>query len=197
MKVTPVQLKLNFESSGGPRSKGLHLSDIYGALLRDMEPERYGRGDDPTDRFELGFALEHMLELGLRARGAFRPEEHCTEEGIYFSPDMILEEDDKIILGEIKCTWLSSKDVPREPRIDSFPPKFEKYFIQMKGYCYNLGTPYARLFVFFVNGRYDCRNRDQPPTPELLVWDITFTAQEMEENWRMIINYAKHKGMLP
>lgn len=197
----PIQQCFDFEaakSSGGPRSPGLHLSDIYGALFKERFPERYDKPDKGNKDiyFEIGFALELMIEMGLKLRHAYRPEEHRTEEGIYYSPDLLIEEGNKIILGEIKCTWLSSKEVPREKHINAFPPKFDKYLVQMKGYCRSLGTPYARLFVFFVNGKWNCKLRREEPTPELLVWDLTFNEQELEENWHMLMNYARSRGML-
>jgi hypothetical protein len=197
----PIQQCFDFEvakASGGPRSPGLHLSDIYGALFKERYPERYDKPDSGAKEvyMELGLALELMIEAGLKLRHAYRPEEHRTPEGIYFSPDLIIEEDDRILLGEIKCTWMSSKEVPREKHVNAFPPKFDKYLVQMKGYCRSLGTPYARLFVFFVNGKWNCKLRREQPVPELLIWDLTFTEQELEENWLMLINYARSKGML-
>ena len=211
MKITPrkphdvLAFKLGASyGSGGPRSKGLHLSDIYNTMLKELYPSRYERfkGDDGSLELfgEMGFAVEHILERGLKCRHAMRPEEHQTEEGIYFSPDLIIFEDDGTVrLGEIKAAWMSSREVPRvgdPPGFGSFPPKFDKYLIQIKGYCRALGTPHARLFVFFVNGKYDCSHKAEDLKPELHIWDLTFSPAELDENWRMVLNYAKSKGML-
>lgn len=178
--------------STGHRSPGLHLSEIYNDLYQDLEPKRYTRGTKPDPlRLEAGLAFEDMLEEGLKRRLAGeRQGEFVTEEGIVYSPDLIIANTGHPNrLGEIKLTWMSSKEVPRE-RSNGFPPKFDKYFTQMKAYCYHLGLTDARLLAFFVNSDY------RPPKPELLAWDIEFTVRELKENWQMLLNHARHKGML-
>jgi hypothetical protein len=57
-------------------------------------------------------------------------------------------------------------------------------------YCRCLETSHARLIGFFVNGTY------RPMAPELLAWDIEFSKRELDENWSLLMNHAKHKGML-
>lgn len=179
--------------SNGPRSPGLHMSSIYDDLYQDLEPKRYIKGSKPDVlRMEAGLAFEDLLEEGIKRRlCADRPGEFTTEEGIIFTPDLIIFDGASAggRLGEIKLTWMSSKEVPRETA-NGFPPKFDKYFTQMKAYCYHLELGTARLLAFFVNGDY------RPPKPELLAWDIEFTSRELEENWRMLVNHARHKRML-
>ena len=196
MKITPVDHGLQnlVGKSMGPRSKGLHMSDIYGSLFQELEPKRYAHKADsplPLLRFEAGLALESILEEGLKRRLVERPGEFTTPEGIIFSPDLILFNGTTRV-GEMKLTWLSSREVPREPS-NGFPPKFDKYFVQMKAYCRCLETADARLIAFFINGDYD---RKRNAGPELLAWDITFSKRELEENWAMLISHAKSKGML-
>ena len=211
MKITPIPYQLRFDlrlgiqkSSGGPRSPGLHLSDIYNTLLKELHPERYERFADDQASLELfgevGFCVEHIVERGFKGRHTERPEEHRSEEGIIISPDLLIfEENGDVRIGELKAAWMSSREVPRVgdlPGFGSFPPKFDKYLIQVKGYCHVLGTPLATLVVFFVNGPYDCKNRDQDLKPEILAWDLTFSPMELEENWRILIAFAKQKGWL-
>lgn len=192
MIITPVECDLSVAASDLVRSPGLHLSAIYNDLFQDLEPKRFTRGTLPDPlRLEAGLSMELMLEEGIKRRlSADRPGEFFTEEGIAFSPDLLIN-NGVLRLGEIKLTWLSSRDVPRESGINVLPPKFDKYLVQMKGYCHALGTPYARLYVFFVNGDYT-----HPYSPELLSWDIEFTERELQENWEMLINHAKQKRML-
>jgi hypothetical protein len=206
--VVPWQKYLDIgvaKGSGGPRSKGLHMSDIYGAMLKDLHPERYENFKDDEAGLEMfgegGFAVEHIIERGLKGRHAERPEEFQTPEGIYFSPDLLIYEHDtnRVRLGEIKAAWMSSREVPRKSTSSSFmsfPPKFDKYLYQIKAYCYHLGTPYACLIVYFVNGKYDCKNRAEELKPELHVWELEFSDIELREHWQMLLNYAKSKGML-
>jgi hypothetical protein len=176
--------------SVGHRSPGLHMSNIYNDLYQDLEPKRFTRGTLPDPlRLEAGLAFEDMLEEGLKRRlCGERPPEMVTEEGIFYSPDLIIF-NGHTRLGEIKLTWMSSKEVPREAA-NGFPPKFDKYFTQMKAYCHHLDLGHARLLAFFVNGDY------RPPKPELLAWDIEFTPRELRENWQMLLNHARHKRML-
>ena len=190
MKVIPVSHGLDdiIGVSLGHRAPGLHMSQIYGDLFQDLEPKRFVR-DAPMDmlRVEAGLALESVLEKGLRDRWcAERPPEQFTTEGIAFNPDMIVFTD-KTRLGEIKLTWMSSKDMPREPS-NNFPPKFNKYLCQMKAYGYHLELAHARLLTYFVNG--------MGRAPELLAWDIEFTARELKDNWQMLLNHARSKRML-
>lgn len=200
MHIVPIKTdfaELGLGVSTGPRTTGkgvVHMSDIYGSLYQHLEPKRFQKGGTPDPlRMELGLNFEEILEEGLRKRlnGGERPGELTTEEGIIYSPDLIIF-NGHTRLGEIKLTWMSSREVPREPS-NSFPPKFDKYFTQMMAYCYHLCTPYARLFGFFVCGNWDRTRGNQP---EFLAWDIEFTKRELDENWRMLVNHARHVGLM-
>lgn len=189
MKVTPLNPDIDLAQSDLVRSPGLHMSAIYNDLFQDLEPKRFTRGSVPDrNRMGLGLALETVLEEGLKKR-MFRPEEYLTDEGIAFSPDGLLFENGETILAELKLTWMSSREVPRLKN-GSFPPKFDKYFVQIMAYCYHLELTRARLYVLFVNGI------SKPPTPELLAWDLLFTQRELDENWQRLLAHARYKGML-
>lgn len=190
MQITPLTPDLDLGASRLIRSPGLHMSTLYNNFYQELEPERYVRGA-PLDmkRVELGFSLEEMLEEGLKRRLASRPGEFRTKEGIAFSPDLLMF-NGGVRLGEIKLTWMSSRDVPREAGATSFPRKFDKYFTQMQAYCHHLETPSARLYAFFVNGDY------RTMTPELLAWDIEFTPDELHTTWRQLLNYGRSRKLL-
>lgn len=191
MKITPVPVDLDYTSSELVRSPGIHMSDIYNDLYKKLDPELEGWDAKSLNiAGALGFSWESVLEKHLRDRVLnLRPEEFRTKEGVAFSPDMLIF-NGHLRLGEIKLKWFSSRDVPREPGMNAFPPRFDKILTQMKSYAYNLETPDGRLYVFFVNGNY------RPPKPEVLAWDITFTARELKENWDMMMNHARHRRML-
>lgn len=190
MKITPVPHGLDIAKSVLPRSPGLHMSSLYSDLYCDLEPKRFERGGTPDPlRLEAGLSLELMLEEGFHARHAERPGELVTEEGIIYSPDLILFEDGYTRLGEIKLTWASAREVPMESAT-TFPPSFSRWFVQMQAYCHALQTPHARLIAFFVNGNY------RPQKPTLHAWDIEFTARELKENYQMLLNHGRSKGML-
>ena len=197
MKIVPCDHGLDnyIAKSGGNRSPGLHMSDIYSDLYSDLEPKRFVRGSKPDPLLlAMGLSWENHIDKCYDQRNIdyptgeqiVRPGEMMSDEGIAYSPDQLIF-NGVTTLGEIKWTGSSSKDVPRE-EANSFPPHFDRYFTQMMAYCHCLGTPYARLLVMFPN-RY-------PRPAELLAWSITFSAREIKENWSKLMNHAKSKGML-
>ena len=139
--------------------------------------------------------------------------------GVAYSPDLLIFRDTHTALGEIKLSWMSCKDCPiteeqavdtqvidtRDPRGDkllklkptwdgvspaSFPSeKFDKWFWQMKFYCYHLGLTHAELYACFVNA-------DNTARPVLLAWAFEFTERELQDNNAMMINHARAEGML-
>lgn len=121
---------------------------------------------------------------------------------------------DDLVLDEYKATWMSARWLPvREDWIgtllpadfksqnivaagdwledSAFPEKFDKWFVQMMAYAHNLGTPYARLFVYFVDSDYS-----YPLTPTVLPYAFQFGREELEANWSMLTNHARHMGVL-
>jgi len=183
--VTPLPDSIgigDLSPSGGPRSAGLHLSAIIKALMKELEPERFGKPLDAL-RAETGFAFERALEAGFKTKfpAIYRPMElQC--DGVAMSPDGLDASDG--VLEEFKCTWMSSRDCPLDKR-------FVHWLWQIKGYLHALGTNRARLRVFFVNGDY------KQSGPQLLTYQLDFDDRELAENWAMLVNYAKAKGMLP
>lgn|SRR3990167_2849397 len=195
MKVTPLdttELTEMLIVSTSPRSSGLHMSTLYNDLYARLEPKRFAKGG-PLDALKMGagLALESVLEAALKERFgqlAVRPGELLTVDGIAYSPDLVIF-NGETRLGEIKLTWMSSKSVPRKPD-NGFPDKFGKWLCQMQCYCHELETPFARLIGFFVNGSY------KPMQPELLAWDFEFSTREIDETWAMVMNNARHQGLI-
>ena len=70
--ITAINHGLDLAHSYGHRSPGVHMSEIYGDLYAQLEPDRYGKkpGDTtvPMERWGVGMALEEMLEEGLQRR---------------------------------------------------------------------------------------------------------------------------------
>ena len=164
------------------------MSDLYGSLYKELEPQRYG-GDAPPDPMLLamGTAWEaHLEKLLLQQPGISRPEAFIDANGIGFSPDLIIS-NGVSRCGEIKLTWMTDVEDIRDP-------KFDKYLTQVKAYCYHLETPYGRIYATHINGAE--KDRYGKPNPALKVYDLEFTPRELRENWEMLLNYAKRKGML-
>ncbi len=188
MKLKQVKHKLDLAISPPGRSEGLHASDIYGDLFADLDPERYGSWDDANDPDKLmmaiGLAWEVHLEKMLIINGELvaRPPEQRSDEGIYYSPDLIVVNGQDRI-GEIKVTWMSS-------RTDLHDPKFAKYLCQNMLYCHWEQMNLARFYVLYMRGHYKGKQ-----WPEFKIWDVEYTAQELKENHQTCMNQAKSKNM--
>lgn len=198
MIVTPVPHGLDLAPPDKKRSKGLHISDLYNGLYQELDPARYRKDSAPDPVvLAIGLALEQYTERILLSSGidAQRPGEFRTpdEYDIAFSPDLIIC-NGVMRGGEIKATNMSSREMPIE-RAEGVPPKFEKYVTQMKVYGHNLEIAFWRLYVWFLKGEYKSKDSDGY-LAKLLAWDFEFSKQEMAEEYAMLINYGKHKGLL-
>lgn len=219
MKVVEIEhgLVLAANAPGFVRSPGLHMSELYGSLFKERDPKRYdkkdAKGEDaPFDVtvMEEGMAFEQWLEPQLRSRlFGDRPGEFFTQHdreckefgrpfaigmpvcacgaGVAYSPDWLFDEDE-LVLGEFKRTKYTLRNAP-------FDPKFDKWMCQMKAYCFHLQTNIARLFVLFINGDYSYKPPDGDE--QIKAWQITFTDQELQRNWLMLLRHGKKKGLIP
>jgi hypothetical protein len=202
LKVTPVDLSdLDLSASELVRSPGLHASTIYNDLYKDINPERY-TGDQSSLAVygTLGTAWEERLQYLLIKSGldVFRPGELRAKGGQWvLSPDGILcNGHDSIV--EYKVAWASCSHAPKR-RGDVFGPKFGKYMIQLQDGCNSIESSHARIYIYFVNGDYGFLRKGgkgKPPLPQLLAWDIEFSARELKEAFDSMLNHAKHKRML-
>ena len=216
MKVVPLDhgLLLGAPTEGYVRTPGVHMSELYNSLYKGLNPRRFDKRDAdgkpfPFDdlRVEVGTAFEELLEPVLRQRiiTAERPGEYATQHvatcihwpfpvsvgdpvcscgaGIIYTPDHFLF-NGTFRVGELKVTWMSIAKGLSDRR-------FDKWFTQLKSYCYHLQTPYARLYALFINGDY------RSYSPALLAWDITFTAKELAEEWHVLLRHGKKTGMIP
>lgn len=104
------------------------MSDLYNDLYADLEPKRFSKsGPMPVEKLEFGMAFEEMLEDSLRKRlVGERPGEFTTEEGIIYSPDLLIF-NGATRLGEIKLTWMSCREMPKERTDAGLPSKFAKW----------------------------------------------------------------------
>jgi hypothetical protein len=175
------------------------MSTIYNDLYQDLEPKRYVRSSKPAPALlAIGLALEQYTERLLLAAGigAHRPGEFRTPDqyGIAFSPDLLIYNGD-VRGGEIKATFMSSREWPTE-LAHTLPQKADKYVTQMKAYGHNLEIPDWTLFVWFLKGQWERHVPDTGVLADFRVFNVTFTAQEMRDGYRMLVNHAQHKGML-
>lgn len=212
---------LGIGTSSSPRAEGLHASTIYNDLFQDLEPTRYKRDHLPPPLLlETGLVFEQILEEGLRRRfetgqvGAEfieRPGEFSHDDTfdghpytIHYNPDLFIY-NGCLRVGEIKATWLSShiehewladeaaqrkyEDEIRQAILGN--PKLDKYWCQLKFYCWFLKTQYGRLYPLFIAGNYT-----RPFTTQLIALDVKFSEDDLHQNYMMLMHHALHKGFI-
>lgn len=89
-------------------------------------------------------------------------------------------------IHEVKCTYKSTNTVGETAEELA---KQWMWMAQLKGYCRAAETCYAKLHVLFVCGDYKF-----PISPQLKVYEIEFSEQELEENWQLMIEAKSHYG---
>lgn len=191
MIVEPLTMLVNAEDyseATEPRSPGLHLGRIIGALDQ-ARGTKYPESSEQTKQtyFSMGFMWETFLSnifldtaIKKAAGVLVRPGE-LVSDGIAMSPDALDLSD--YVLEEYKATWRSSIHPIDDKR-------FWAWIVQMKCYCRALGTYRARLRVFFVNG--DWRSSG----PQVRAWSFQFTPRELEETWAMCLNHARAENWI-
>ncbi len=193
------------------RSPGLHVTTvIYEGIMPSVDPGRFGAGKkayaeaDSENWQETGFLWEEMMSAVFKRRAQerisagqqehvrFRPGE-VTKDAIILSPDaLVFGLDDYpdlpasgMVLEEYKATYKSSRS------FDLYDKRYLGWLLQIKAYCVAVGTTEARLYVWHVNGSYEGY------IPEVKAHRLQFTAGELADTWRQILNTAKYKGWLP
>lgn len=183
---------------GVGRSEGLHLGDIIRWAKEQTEGKMRDTGN--TNFMSMGFLLELVLEKGFKIFGALmrknrdsikRPPEQELN-GIYMSPDGL----DVDTLEEYKLTWKSlARLTGTNPAkgdcggdLVCWLRNFHWWWlVQIMSYCWVLGTRKARLIAFFVNGDYSFRG--PYGGPQLVVVEMEFTEEELQDNWATVLGY--------
>jgi len=187
--------------SGLPRSNTPgkpHLTDVMQSIQKDLGTEYKGKGfQDRYLTMDLGFVWEDLLSYIYSERSAHRIEE-VEFQNIVGSPDGINDYDNVVAespllatpqdlcLEEYKLTWKSTRSHPRDDW---------KYMTQIKSYLrmisglYEMEITCCIMRIIYVNGDY------KGSGPIYRIGWFNFEWEEIEENWAMIYNHAKEKGM--
>lgn len=183
------------------RGRGVHVSDLVHEVMLRIDPERYGRDMDKADSEnwqEAGFLWEDMVTRAFvrarREQGHLIRAHEIQRDGVYGNPDWFEFDDGgdgEFWLSETKATWKSASEFDAgTPEAALYSPKFVGYLIQVKAYAYMLDIPRVRLHILFMNGNY------KRYVPEVRSYELRFTEQELEDNWRQLINMGRKKGWL-
>jgi len=169
------------------RPKGLHVSQIYTRILQEVDTRYKKQTAMPWLKIAGGLALERQIEKVIHhilPGTSFRPNA-IQKDGIWVMPDHVVM--DPWRGREFKMTWYSmKKDCP-------WDDVYWVWRVQMMAYAYVLETLMYELWVLFVNGYYPWG----APAPVLQAYMLTFTEQELQENWHMLVQHAKLWGWLP
>ena len=167
-----------------PRSEGFHLSTVLDYIENTLGIGKSGRVFTEEDKLyaELGFLWEGVLRE--RDFDLLDPSQVYIGEfeldGIIGSPDGV----DLIneVVYEYKCTWKSPKKHPIETET--------RWLWQVKSYCKMVGYSTVVFRVLYINGDYS------PIRPIYHTYHITFTQEELDENWNMVLTNARDGGYL-
>lgn len=174
-EITIQTLVQQIYATTGPRSPGLHLSNIIDDIEQLLYPKEYDRKKNiKNDWFAcVGFIWEQVLSLAFSWLLGHRPQEIILD-GIACSPDGI--NDELELVDEYKATWCSSKTQPQD---------IWRWMIQIKAYCYVAGYNIARFHVLYIMGDYKFSG------PKCMSFLIEFTDDELISNWMMLVEHAK------
>lgn len=202
-QLIPVQIPAQ---TGHGRSEGVHLSKIIRAIAVESKildaafvedvslVEVGGRQESwwaslPEDvrlKMSMGLAWEdwYVPTLGTVA---YHPGE-MEVEGIYMTHDGesldVVWNAGNLALHEVKLTYKSTNTVA------NLETQW-MWLAQCKGYCKGLNVRVAYLHVLFV-----CGNYKYPIKPQLKVWRIEFTQEEIDDNWELLVDYVRHRQLL-
>lgn len=198
----PVSIGL---PKGAPRSVGVHVSAIIRSIatetgiLKAEWAEELSLVDvreitDPVAllRINIGLAWEaHYIPM---LEGVLDHPGEMEVNGIYMthdgeSVDVIITEkafdyktlEVRRIVHEVKATYKSTRTV------GDLSSQW-MWTTQMKAYAKGLGTRFARMHVLFLCGDYKF-----PISPQLKVWDVEFTKEEVDANWDLLCDYRDHR----
>jgi hypothetical protein len=174
---------------GEGRAEGMHLSDVLQYMRRCSGQDLSGG----NIRFAMfGFIWEQIIEEGFESyvrrqrRETVRPEP-MQVDGIWMSPDSIDSADET--LEEFKATWKSLGRLTKHYGgvQAGLEEHFWYYLVQIMAYCKAWGTLKARLIVCFINGDYSFK--EPLGGPQIVCLEMTFTQQELDDNWRSVLNH--------
>jgi len=204
VKITEVDFDLDLDAAAkvplapqGPRTPGLHASDIYGGLARKLDPKRFTSDGPNKIVMGIGLAWEQWLERTLIGMGeaVARPPEQCVMLGktpCYYSPDLLCV-NGHVRIGEMKTTSKSSKHGIEGPKSDI-------YHAQTMLYCFWEGLEDARFYVLNLRGDYKSKKKGAEKgiddLPEFHVYNVSYSARELQENHETHFQFAKREGLI-
>lgn len=151
------------------RREGLHLSSLIGCLTRSFYEAV--NPIEPTEPELMLFITGYALQDAVTPKDAKAP--LYTKDGITYSPDF------ELTIGNRKCE--DTFEI-KSTRISTNNPNVNENWIEyMKGGCHILDKRVYNLSAIHLMGNY------KPPFPILMTKTITFTDEEIADNWDYIL----------
>jgi hypothetical protein len=200
MITTEIPVKIGLPEPKNPRSPGIHVSNLIrciateSGILDAKWAEELSLVDvrqisDPVAilRISIGLAWEDFY-VNLLEDVADHPGE-MELDGIYMTHDgesvsVIATEGKKqmvTVCHEFKATYKSTNTV------GDLKTQW-MWLTQVKAYCKALRTRHAMLHVLFLCGDYK-----YPISPQLKVWQVEFTQEEIDDNWTLLTEYRNYR----
>lgn len=158
------------------------ITRVIGSIMQTLYPDRYKGGEFNPVRGRMGYLWEDALALTLADydKRIVRPTRPFELDGIVGYPDGIHVRR-PVAIVECKLTYASSR---RE--IDD--PFFAYYHMQGQALCHMSGIDTIIYYVLFI-----CGNYKRPYEPVIKQAAITWTEEEMDDNWCAIVREAQEK----
>lgn len=128
---------------------------------------------------QLGHVVPHPGEMQLQ--GIYLTHDGESLDAIYTESGLTQH---LLCLHEVKFTYKSTKTV------GNLESQW-MWITQMQAYCKALGTRIAYLHVYFA-----CGNYSYPMRPQLKVWRVEFTQDEIDITWETLLEYVKQNQHL-
>ena len=197
-------LSAELKRSGEGRPSGLHLSHVL-HKMKEAAGENVGGipGDQPGVRMQEGFlwetALEYMiagmsldeaLETAFKRymvalRGGMSTQVKLEKDGIHMTPDGFNSEK-----GELESYKMTRRSFARAQTQEEFENNYWTWIMQEQSYAYALGVDTVTWIVLFQAGDY---SKGRGTGPICVQATATFSAEELAQNWKIIL--ANAEGM--
>lgn len=206
MHTELIPITLSAPTSSLKRSEGIHVSAIIQAIAKETGilkadtaqslslieveggNEAWWAQLSPTDRLRISIGRAWEEWYVQFVDGCIDHPGEMELEGIYMTHDGesldVIRRQSVLCLHEFKATYKSTKTV------GDLTTQW-MWLAQTKAYCKGLNTLVAYLHVLFLCGDYK-----YPISPQLKVWRITYTQQEIDENWSLLTDYVRHRQLM-
>ena len=194
-------LDAGLKPMGEGRPEGLHLSEIIhdwkaglgekvGAPPDDQEGVRLVEGflwETALEYVCAGVGIDEAMDLAFKRymialRSDIVTQIKVEKDGIHMTPDGFNKAE-----GLTESYKLTRRSFKRAKSAEDFKTNFWAWIVQEQGYCLALGVDTARYIVLWQAGDYSGGPGDPP---KMMECTITFTVEELIENWGRVCAYA-------